>query len=756
MVGAQNLSMEELSLLIDAWPITNAGKGRPSNDDAIAVYEPDDAQVRLYSGSLYVVADGVGGAIASQYAVRKVVAEFYASSDLDLGARLRHAVQETNGELYRFTQANPEISKVGATLAAVAVRGEQYHIASVGNCRVYLVRGGRLEQLTRDHTLVAGLVADKTITPQEATEHPQRDVLLRSLGGQPAVEVDLTDGRIEVDDRLVISTDGLHTYLDGQELADAAVAASPTGAAENLVKLATERGGHDNLSVVLLGARMGIPTPRTPLPFSWDGQPPTLGDTAPSGPPAYAPPPPAYTPPPQQPAHTRQTIAAPRPTMQQPTMPDPPPVEPREQTQIHEPVAAAYNQPGYPMGEPVAQAGQPKTYRPPGGGVAVGPGNRRNLIIGLLSVVILGAAGVVVALTILPLLGNGQGLGGGKDVDSAEVVPTTDSAVVVFTPVPTPDGQLPPPTLDPTGGQASGGGVAPAVPTQQTTPPGMVLVEAGEFTRGITDEELNLAINNCINEGGGACPVDLFDDATPQQRVTLGAYYIDRTEVTNAQYALCVTAGICDPPVDVVRYNDPAYANHPVTYVTWAQAGTYCQWAGKRRPTEAEWEKAARGTDGRIWPWGNTWEPGRANTLAAQLGGPSTVEAFSGDTSAYGVLGMAGNVTEWVEDWYQGDYENLALIDPSGPLIQPGDEPIKVARGGAFRSFSSHARGAMRLDVNSGSGADWLGFRCAASLGAAPPTTPATTTGGEVTPTTEAAPAEEGPTATPEGETTGG
>jgi len=757
--------MDELSLLIDAWPVTDPGQVKTENEDFVAVYEPDDPQLRNYSGNLYVVADGTGeatsGTIASHFTALKIISTYYQRTELDLGVRLRQAIQDVNGELYRYVERNPELKKISTTVTAVAVRGELYHIASVGNSRVYLVRRGQPTQLTRDHTLVAGLIAQKTITPEEAREHPQRDVLLRNLGSQPTIEVDLFDGRLAPDDRLVLCTDGLTRYLDDQELATVATESQPTAAAERMIALANERGGHDNITAIVLGARMGIPTPRTPLPYSWDKRDPVLGapaplEPAPAQPPPVAPPtvtpiehPTQPPPPPIQPPPPVESTPLP------PTQP-PPPVEsvpplptPTPPPQAAPPVPSAAATTPIPQPtpqvqptpygvEPIPQAGQPKTYRPPDAGRGPAGGGRRNILIGVLAVVVLTAAGIVAAITLLPALSGGQ--------EQAEQPEDTGLPVVAFTASPDPNVTLPPPTLAPDDGAA-----AEVLPTQQLTPPGMVLIEAGEFLRGVDDDEITLAVRNCINEGGGDCQIEFFDDATPQQNVSLAAFYIDRTEVTNAQYALCVAAAGCDPPLDTVRYDDPAYTNHPVTNVTWAQSASYCAWAGKRLPTEAEWEKAARGVEGRVWPWGDAWEPGKANTLAAQLGGPSTVESFAGDVSPYGVIGMSGNVSEWVQDWYQGSYENLALVDPQGPLAQPGDEPFKVARGGAYRSLSSFARGAHRLEVNSGSGADWLGIRCAASLGgapigqpaAAPTEAPAAETTPETTPVPSPTPSED-------------
>ena len=739
--------MQDLSLLIDAWPVSDPGQAKPHNEDFVAVYEPDNPQVRAYAGNLYVVTDGAGesasGQMASRYAALKIISEYYKDNNIDLGLRLRRAIQDVNGELYRYVERNPELKKISSTVVAAAIRGEQFHLASVGDSRAYLVRRGQLVQLTRDHTLVAGLVEQRTITPDEAKEHPQRDVLLRNLGSQPTVEVDIYDGRLAPDDRLILSTNGLTRYVDGPELADLATESQPTTAAERMVALANERGGHDNITVVVLGARMGIPTPRTPLPFTWDGREPVLGapdiaarppitEAPQAQPPLAQPPTPPTQPPPAQP-YTPPVQPAPA-----------APIPAASETQAHypAPVPTPYAQPSAPAPEPIPRGGQPKTYHPPDSGRGPARGGSRNILIGVLAVVVLIAAGVVAATTLLPLLNiGGEPAETGQDEQG-------ETPVVVFT-APPEAVTLPPPTLDP----------AAAEPTQQLTPPGMVLIEAGEFLRGVDDDEITLAVNNCIREGGGACPIEVFDDATPQQNVTLGAFYMDRTEVTNAQYALCVAAGGCDPPIDTTRYDDPAYTNHPVTNVTWAQAATYCAWADKRLPTEAEWEKAARGAEARIWPWGDTWEAGKANTAAAQLGGPSTVESFAGDVSPYGIIGMAGNVSEWVQDWYQGNYENLGLIDPQGPLAQPGDEPIKVARGGSYLSLSAQARGAMRLDVNSGNGADWLGFRCAASLvgaptGTAAEETPAESEGEGATETPEATVAPT-PTSATEGETTG-
>jgi formylglycine-generating enzyme required for sulfatase activity len=190
----------------------------------------------------------------------------------------------------------------------------------------------------------------------------------------------------------------------------------------------------------------------------------------------------------------------------------------------------------------------------------------------------------------------------------------------------------------------------------------------------------------------------------PQHVVTLGAFWIDETEVTPWHYQNCIGADVCDPP------DDYALRGKPVE-VTWDAAQTYCHWVGGRLPTEAEWEKAARGTDARIYPWGQE-QPDCSRANHANLEGPCSDEAVDAGThpagaSPYGVLDMAGNVAEWVSDWYDpGYYAVSPEQDPQGP----DSGPERVVRGGAWDDTSSAIRAACR-----GARAPderGIGFRC--------------------------------------------
>jgi formylglycine-generating enzyme required for sulfatase activity len=268
----------------------------------------------------------------------------------------------------------------------------------------------------------------------------------------------------------------------------------------------------------------------------------------------------------------------------------------------------------------------------------------------------------------------------------------------------------------------------------------MVFVPGGAFEMGLSDKALEVLLGVLAERDPGfsrARWLDHLGEEQPAHQVALEAFWIDRTEVTNAQFRQCVEAGACRAPDRCDRgegqptYPDDDKAGHPVVCVDWYGAGDYCAWAGGRLPTEAEWEYAARGPDGGRFPWGDTWgeEHDRPLLNLCDVGCPAeerdagyddgyarTAPAgrFPGGASWCGALDMAGNVAEWVQDVYQWDYYRVSPTQsPTGPLAgDEGEAQARVRRGGGWDYGWVMVRATDRsLDLPEARESE-LGFRC--------------------------------------------
>ena len=227
-------------------------------------------------------------------------------------------------------------------------------------------------------------------------------------------------------------------------------------------------------------------------------------------------------------------------------------------------------------------------------------------------------------------------------------------------------------------------------------PEGMVVIPAGEFWMGAEDGP---------------------QDTRPLHRVSLSSYWFDKYEVTNVRYRQCIEGGGCAPPKDRLMFEDPHRAQHPVTNITWTQARSYCQWQGKRLPTEAEWEKAARGTDGRRYPWGNNGDVlknhVRKQEIKTDTGGTELVGRQVATVSPYGVFDLIGSVSEWVKDWYAEDfYQVSSAHDPQGP----SRGSFRVLRGGEWNEKAPNLQASYRSWDDVTYWGPTLGVRCAADV----------------------------------------
>ncbi|MCI0609501.1 MAG: formylglycine-generating enzyme family protein [Anaerolineae bacterium] len=230
----------------------------------------------------------------------------------------------------------------------------------------------------------------------------------------------------------------------------------------------------------------------------------------------------------------------------------------------------------------------------------------------------------------------------------------------------------------------------------------------------------------------GGMDVRRAPNEIPDHDVTLDAFWMDQLEVTNAMYGLCVKADVCLLPQSFKSqrradyFNNPEFKDYPVVYVTWGQAKAYCEWAGRRLPTEAEWERAARGDDFRTFPWGENKADGTLANFNFIVNDTSRVGTYPAGASPFGVLDMAGNVAEWVNDFYSFNYSfSENTLNPTGP--ETSARFNRVVRGGSLGDAEINIRVSKRSSVTGpnpnaapgssaylGEYSPRIGFRCAA------------------------------------------
>jgi formylglycine-generating enzyme required for sulfatase activity len=279
------------------------------------------------------------------------------------------------------------------------------------------------------------------------------------------------------------------------------------------------------------------------------------------------------------------------------------------------------------------------------------------------------------------------------------------------------------------------------------TPTDLAQVTGGVYLMGTTTDEASRAVDDCVDRDKGKCTLDMTSDSFPPHNVTVDTFQIEKYEVTYDQFVAflnylgpkshltqCGGEPCAATPSDGAEYagsyiqfngstysvSSALYRKRPVAYITWYGADAYCRAIGRRLPTEAEWERSARGSDKRIYPWGNDWSsdtPKARTSRPTNQGGPDEVDSFAAGRSVDGVYNLAGNVSEWVWDWYDSAYYKQQAssnpLNPQGPSSSPTG--TKVVRGGDWDALPFFARSAHRRDYAPTDAKGNIGFRCASS-----------------------------------------
>jgi protein phosphatase len=253
LVGKEQFTMS-LPFTLSVAQRTDIGRKREKNEDNLISVVPENHQLLQSRGALFVVSDGMGGhdrgEIASEQTVQTVRAHYYQATQADIPTRLQEAIKEANRVIYRESETRGK--EMGATCVAAVLHEQTLYAANVGDSRVYVLHEGQLRQVTRDHSLVAQLVERGEITPAEARTHEKRNVIYRSLGAQPEVEVDLFTESVQEGDTLILCTDGLCGVVNDEELRTIVEQHEPAESVQRLIARANEEGGPDNVTAIVV------------------------------------------------------------------------------------------------------------------------------------------------------------------------------------------------------------------------------------------------------------------------------------------------------------------------------------------------------------------------------------------------------------------------------------------------------------------------------------------------------------------------
>jgi serine/threonine protein phosphatase PrpC len=246
---------------VDAASMTDSGKVRQKNEDSYGCFQPSDLQVRERKGLLYIIADGMGGhrggEVASRLAVEAIHSHYYSSNVEDPSSALVEAFQKANQSVYDKSMSDELLMGMGTTCTAMVILGECAYFAHVGDSRAYLLRQGELRQITEDHSLVSEMLRSGLISSEDARTHPQRNVITKSLGAQIPVQMDTPSTPLDVEDGdvFLLCSDGLTALVPDNEIKEVLGSHDSAEACTQLVELANQKGGPDNITVQVIAIK---------------------------------------------------------------------------------------------------------------------------------------------------------------------------------------------------------------------------------------------------------------------------------------------------------------------------------------------------------------------------------------------------------------------------------------------------------------------------------------------------------------------
>ena len=238
---------------------TDLGRVRENNEDKFAFFEPEEPEIMAVKGSLYAVADGMGGhssgQIASEIGLKTLLKSYYGDPNEDVSASLCSSLRMANSYIYDAGRMIVGREGMGTTCICLVLRDDDAYIGHVGDSRLYLIRGGEIRQVSEDHSWIAEQVRRGALTADEAQNSPFRNVITRSLGAAADVEPDVYQEKLQRDDVFVLCSDGLSGYVTDAEILEIAGSWSPAMASLKLIDRANDNGGGDNITVLIVAVR---------------------------------------------------------------------------------------------------------------------------------------------------------------------------------------------------------------------------------------------------------------------------------------------------------------------------------------------------------------------------------------------------------------------------------------------------------------------------------------------------------------------